>query len=61
MECVARSLLYLLTTDIRELILRLRELLPDITLSVLKDLLAYRPDHLAVFLDGLRKAGLPEE
>ena len=42
------------------LILRLRELFPDITLSILKDLLAYRPDHLAAFLDGLRKAGLPE-
>jgi len=46
--------------DANRLILQLRELFPDITLSVLKDLLPYRPDHLAAYLDGLRKAGLPE-
>jgi adenylate cyclase len=46
--------------EANSLILRLQELFPDITLSVLKDLLPYRSDHLAVFLDGLRKAGLPE-
>jgi adenylate cyclase len=46
--------------EANRLILHLRELFPDITLTVLKDLLPYRPDHLAAFLDGLRKAGLPE-
>ncbi|WP_249164652.1 tetratricopeptide repeat protein [Bradyrhizobium jicamae] len=46
--------------DANRLILHLRELFPDITLSVLKDLLPYGPDHLAAHLDGLRKAGLPE-
>jgi TolB-like protein/Flp pilus assembly protein TadD len=46
--------------DAKRLLLHLRELFPDLTLSVLKDLLPYRPDHLAAYLDGLRKAGLPE-
>jgi adenylate cyclase len=46
--------------EANRLILHLRELFPDITLSILKDLLPYKPDHLAAYLHGLRKAGLPE-
>jgi tetratricopeptide (TPR) repeat protein len=46
--------------EANRLILRLREAFPDVTLSVLKDLLPYRLDHLTAYLDGLRKAGLPE-
>jgi adenylate cyclase len=46
--------------EAKKLILHQRELFPDMTLSVLKDLLPYRPEHLAAYLDGLRKAGLPE-
>jgi hypothetical protein len=40
---------------------RLRELDPALRLSNLKDLLPYhRPEDLATFAEGLRKAGLPE-
>ena len=46
--------------EANRLILHLRELFPDITLSILKDLLPYKPDHLAAYLNGLSKAGLPE-
>jgi adenylate cyclase len=45
------------------LLVHLRELFPQVTMSVLKDLLpAYkRADHLAALYEGLRKAGMPEE
>jgi hypothetical protein len=40
---------------------RLRELDPALRISNLRDWLPiHRPDDLAVFADGLRKAGLPE-
>lgn len=40
---------------------RLRELDPDLRISTLRDWLSiHRPEDLAVFADGLRRAGLPE-
>jgi adenylate cyclase len=42
------------------LVAHLRELFPHVTLSVLRELMPYRPEHLAAYLEGLRKAGLPE-
>jgi adenylate cyclase len=45
------------------LLVHLRELFPQCTILVLKDLLpAYkRADHLAALYEGLRKAGMPDE
>lgn len=40
---------------------QLRELDPTLRISNLKDWLPiHRPEHLSVFAEGLRKAGLPE-
>jgi hypothetical protein len=40
---------------------RLRQLAPDMQISRLKDLMPMRrPDDLHRFIEGLRKAGLPE-
>ncbi len=49
------------TNDARRAMQRLREVDPALRVSNLKDWLpARRPEDLAMFVDGLRKAGLPE-
>jgi tetratricopeptide (TPR) repeat protein len=49
------------TDEAREAMQRLRQLDPALRLSGIKDWLPFhRPDDLATFTDGLRKAGLPE-
>jgi TolB-like protein len=47
--------------DARETMARLRELAPEMKISLLKDLMPLRrPDDLNRFTEGLRKAGLPD-
>ena len=42
-------------------IVRLRQLMPGLRASVLKDFVPIRrPEHFSLWADGLRKAGLPE-
>jgi len=49
------------TNDARRATQRLRQIDPAARISNLKDWLpAHRPEDLATFVDGLRKAGLPE-
>lgn len=48
-------------TEARNAMARLRKLMPDLRISNLKDFFPLRrPEDLANFVDGLRKAGLPE-
>jgi hypothetical protein len=47
--------------DARKLLAHLRELRPQLKLSMLKDYAPFqRPSDLAAYEEGLRKAGLPE-
>ena len=49
------------TDDARQAMHHLRRLDPALRISNLKDWLPiHRPEDLAIFADGLRKAGLPE-
>lgn len=46
--------------EAREALRKRLELEPGLTLRVMQQRVTYRPEHAALYLDGLRKAGLPE-